>query len=491
MKNLDFILIKGNLNIEVNKIAYDSREVEKNSIFVAISGFEVDGHSFIEKAIEKGATTVIVEKDISIAKKIIILKVTDSRKALAQISANFYDHPTKELNLMGITGTNGKTSVAYFIEAIFSEAKKSIGLIGTIGTKINNKLIKNKNTTPESLNLQQFFSQMVHLEKEASIMEVSSHALSLKRVAYCNFNTGIFTNLSPDHLEFHKNMEGYFDAKAELFELTKDFNIVNVDDEYGRKLINKIKKYDTKIITYGINNIADISASDIRYHADYSQYVVNTPKGRIEITVNIPGVIYVYNSLAAIACGYCNNIDLKVIRKGINNLKVIKGRLEVIHKNKDYKIIIDFAHTEDGLEKALTTLKPFSKGRIILVFGVYAAAEKKGREKRLAMGKVAATYADFAVVTSHNPKDHDPNQILEEIIEAIEAEKGSYKAILDRKEAIEYAIGISKENDIILIAGKGHQTYQAIGGEEIYFNEADIVADILRLRDLRDPLEVG
>lgn len=488
MKDLDFVLIKGDLNIEVNKIAYDSREVVKNSIFVAISGFAVDGHSFIDKAIEKGATTIIVEKNISIAKKITVLKVTDSREALANISANFYHHPTKTLNLIGITGTNGKTSVTYFIEAIFSEAKMSTGLIGTNGTKINNKLIKNKNTTPESLNLQQFFSQMVDLEKEASIIEVSSHALSLKRVAYCKFNIGIFTNLSPDHLEFHKNMEEYFYVKAELFELTKDFNIVNVDDEYGRKLINKIKKYDTKIITYGINNVADISASDIRYYADYSQYVVNTPKGSIEITVNIPGVIYVYNTLAAIACGYCNNIDLKVIRKGINNLKVIKGRLEVIYKNKDYKIIIDIAHTEDGLKKALTTLKPFSKGRIILVFGVSAAPEEKGREKCRAMGKVAATYADVAVVTSHNPKDHDPIQISAEIIEAIEEEKGSYTAIIDRKEAIEYAIDISKEDDIILIAGKGHQTFQAIGGEEIYFNEADIVADTLRRRD---PLEMG
>lgn len=480
IRDLDFVVIKGHLNKEVSTIAYDSREVIKNSIFVAIPGFIVDGHNFIEKAVKLGATTIIVEKDIQIEDDITILKVTDSREALARISSTYYNNPTERLNLIGITGTNGKTSVSYFVNSIFKQANRSTGVIGTIGTVLQNKLMSTKNTTPESLNLQQIFSQMVDSKTDDCIMEVSSHALNLKRVAYSKFNTAIFTNLTPDHLELHNSMEEYFNAKAELFDLATEFNVVNVDDLYGKKLIEKVKNYDTELVTYGIENKADIYASDIRYAAESTTYTVNTPTGSIEVKVNLPGIIYVYNSLAAIACAYCNKIDLKDIQKGLDNIEGIKGRLEVIYKDNDYKIIIDFAHTEDSLEKALSTLKPFTKGRLILVFGVYAASGEKGREKRRAMGKVAAKYADFSIVTSDNPKDQDPNLILEEIVEAMEEDKGLYTVIVDRKEAIEYAIESSRKEDTILIAGKGHETSQVIGKEEIPFNETEIVAETLK-----------
>jgi UDP-N-acetylmuramoyl-L-alanyl-D-glutamate--2,6-diaminopimelate ligase len=483
VKGLDFDRIKGDLNIEVSSIAYDSREVVEHSIFVAISGFAVDGHDFIDQAIKRGASTIIVEKDVNIVDHITILRVADSRKALARLSSNFYQHPSDKLNLIGVTGTNGKTSTTYFLKSIVEQSKKSMGLIGTIGTMIGNRVIKNKNTTPESLNLQQIFSEMVDSKIDHCLMEVSSHALNLKRVDCCNFNTGIFTNLSPDHLELHHSMEEYFEAKATLFELTKDYNVVNVDDEYGRKLVTKIKNKDAQLITYGIDNNADIYATDICYTADFTSYVAHTPTGSIEIKVNIPGLIYVYNSLAAIACAYCNHIDLLDIQKGINGLEGIKGRLEVVYKDNDYKIVVDFAHTEDGLEKALTTLKPFGKGRLILVFGVYAAAGEQGKEKRKAMGKVAAKYADVAIVTSDNPKDQDPHLIIEEIVEAIEEDNGTYKAIVDRKEAIKYAIKLSEKEDTILIAGKGHETSQIVGKTEIPFNETELVHEILKNRN--------
>jgi UDP-N-acetylmuramoyl-L-alanyl-D-glutamate--2,6-diaminopimelate ligase len=482
VENLDFMIIKGDLNSEVSSVAYDSRDVISGSVFVAITGFKVDGHQYIKKAIELGATTIICEKDVVSEADITILKVDDTRKALARVSANFYQNPTEKLNLIGITGTNGKTSTTYFIQSIFEQAKKSIGLIGTIGTIIKNQVKKNKNTTPESLNLQQIFSEMVEVETENCIMEVSSHALSLKRVAYSNFNTAIFTNLTPDHLELHGTMEEYFLAKAELFQMATDFNIINIDDEYGKKLVEKVKEEDAVLLTYGLENNADVYPTNIEYGADFTSYTVNTPSGSIDVKVNIPGVIYVYNSLAAIACAYCNNISLEDIQTGINSLEGIKGRLEVVYKEDDYKIVIDFAHTEDGLEKALSTLKPHVKGRMILVFGVYAAPGEDGRDKRVAMGRIAANYADIAIVTSDNPKDQDPNAIIDEIVEAIEAENGEYQVYVDRKEAIERAVEMSESNDIILIAGKGHETSQIIGNKEIPFNESEIVLNAINNR---------
>lgn len=475
VKDLDFDLVKGDLNIEVEAVAFDSREVIQNSVFVAISGFTVDGHNFIPKAISLGANVIIVEKDVQVDEAVTVLKVKDTRDALALLSSNFYDMPTNKLNMIGITGTNGKTSISYFMKSILKQAGQHVGIIGTIGTMIGDQLKKNKNTTPESLYLQQIFADMVKSDISHCVMEVSSHALSLKRVAYSRFHTGIFTNLTPDHLELHNSMEEYFEAKALLFDLTTDYNIINVDDPYGQRLIDKVKHYTTKLITYGIDNKADVYATDIRYSIDSTVFKVHTPSGSIEIKVNLPGKIYVLNSLAAIACAYCNGIDLEIIKEGIQAVEAIKGRMEVVYKDQDNLVIVDFAHTEDSLEKALLTLRPYAKGRIILVFGVYAAAGELGHDKRISMGKVAAEHADFSVVTSDNPKDQDPDAIIAEIIASMDEAGGSYKAIVDRKEAIEYALSISRKNDIVLITGKGHETTQVIGKTEIPFNEAEIV----------------
>ncbi|WP_338471159.1 UDP-N-acetylmuramoyl-L-alanyl-D-glutamate--2,6-diaminopimelate ligase [Niallia sp. XMNu-256] len=479
VENLTFSLLKGEMEKEISSISYDSREVKESGLFVAISGFSVDGHTFIKKAIENGATAIIVEKSIEVDEPVTIIKVDDSRQALAKVSANFYDHPTEKLNLIGITGTNGKTSTTYFVKSIFEQAHKSVGLIGTIGTVMNNKLLETKNTTPESLNLQQLFSEMVDSEIDDCIMEVSSHALSLKRTAYCQFNTGIFTNLTPDHLELHHTMEDYFLAKAELFKMTTDYNIINVDDPYGQRLYEMVQTYHVPVLTYGIDNKADIYASNIVLDSDYSTYTLHTPEGSIEITVNIPGIFNVYNSLAAIACAYCNKISLHDIQQGMLALENIKGRLEVIYQDENRKIVVDFAHTEDSLEKALTTLRTNTKGRILLVFGVYAAPGEAGRDKRRAMGQVAAKFADLSVVTSDNPKFQDPNAIIEEITEAMKEENGAYIAVVDRKEAIRHAIELCEKGDTILLAGKGHETSQVIGDKEIPFNEREIVMEIL------------
>ncbi|GEL76390.1 UDP-N-acetylmuramoyl-L-alanyl-D-glutamate--2,6-diaminopimelate ligase [Tenuibacillus multivorans] len=480
MKGLQFNLKNGDLDKEIKSIAYDSREVTQNGVFVAIQGFTVDGHHFIDKAVELGASAVIVEKDVSIDDSVTVIQVNDSRNALAHISANYYNHPTEDMNLIGITGTNGKTSTTYFIKSIYDQAQKSIGLIGTIGTVMNGQIIQNKNTTPESLNLQQTFERMVKHDVQNCMMEVSSHALCLDRVAYSRFNTAVFTNLTPDHLELHNSMEDYFNAKAKLFEMAQDFNIVNADDTYGQKLIKRVENLNPTLITYGIDEKADVYATNIEYSSEGTEYTLHLPNGKIRIQVNVPGIINVYNSLAAAACAYVNDFSLTDIKRGIEALQNIKGRFEVIYKDRDNKVVVDFAHTEDALKKALTTLRNFTKGRIILVFGVYAPPGDVGREKRHAMGKVAAQYADYAVVTSDNPKDQDPNLILEEIVEAVEEENGTYKMVLDRKQAIEYALSISGKDDVVLLAGKGHETSQVIGDKEIPFNEKEIVKEILK-----------
>ncbi|ASK61946.1 UDP-N-acetylmuramoyl-L-alanyl-D-glutamate--2,6-diaminopimelate ligase [Virgibacillus phasianinus] len=480
VQGLEWNNIEGNLDRKVEAIAYDSRDVVNDSLFVAISGFAVDGHQFIANAVEQGATTIILEKETPVRGDVTVIKVENSRDALARISANFYGNPTEKLNLVGITGTNGKTSTTYFIKSIFEQAKRSTGLIGTTGTMIGDQHIKNKNTTPESLNLQQFFSKMADTQTDNCIMEVSSHALNLRRVAYSDFNIGIFTNLSPDHLELHKDMDEYFEAKAMLFDLTKECNIVNVDDEYGRRLIQRVKDYGTVLLTYGINQKADIYPTNIRYSFDGTTYTVNTPSGSAEITVNLPGDIYVYNSLAAIACAYASDISLAEIQQGILKVTGIKGRMETVYKEQDYKVIVDFSHTEAALEKALNTLRPFVKGKLVLVFGVYADESDQGKEKRVGMSHTASKYADFSVVTSDNPKKHDQMLIIDEIAAAMDSFNGQYKAIPDREEAINYAIEASDKDDTILIAGKGHETTQIIGDQELPFNEREIVLKALK-----------
>ncbi len=489
VKGLDFILKAGRLDKEICGVAYDSREVVKDGIFVAISGYAADGHAFIGQALEKGVNTVVVEKDVNLADdRLTVLKVEDSRLALAILSANYFGNPSAQMNLIGITGTNGKTSISYLLKGIFEQANRSIGLIGTIGTVIGSEFKKNKNTTPESYNLQQLLSEMVSNGIDNCVLEVSSHALSLNRVASCVFRAGIFTNLTPDHLELHNNMEEYFQAKAKLFRMSRDFNIINIDDKYGRRLADPAKGFQAKTVTYGLTDRADVYATDICYNADSTVFMAHTPQGGIEIKVNFPGEIYVSNSLAAIACACCYGISLQDIRQGIASVREIKGRFEVVYQDKDIRVIIDFAHTEDGLEKALTTIRPFTKGRLIIVFGVYAAPGLKGRDKRQAMGRVAALYSDFAVITSDNPKEQPPELIIEEIVDSFKKYSNNYAAIVDREEAIKYAIEISKPDDVILIAGKGHETTQKIGKTEVPLNEAAIVKEAIQKRKLKDKL---
>lgn len=480
LRDLTYTIVKDNLQQEISGIAFNSKDVRKGNIFVCITGFSVDGHDMVDEAIDKGASVIIIEKDVQVSRDVTILKVSNTRNALAKIAANFYEHPTDNINVIGITGTNGKTSITHFIKSILDEAKQSVGIIGTMGTLINDEAIPTQNTTPESLDLQHFFAEMEKSGVDSCLIEVSSHALALDRVAYTKFNTGIFTNLTPDHLELHKNMEEYFEAKAMLFQMTEEFNIINADDFYGQKLIERLKNNDVKTITYGIHEKCDFYATNIEYRFNQTSYTLHTPFETAEITIHLPGEIYVANSLAAIAAAYSNGIKIEAIKRGLKKVTTIAGRFEVVYEKDDFKVIVDFAHTEDALQKTLSILKPFVKGKIILVFGVYADMSENGKEKRYGMGRVAAEYADFSVVTLDNPKHNDVNQIINETTESIIRNKGKYIAIPDRKEAIRYAIEISEENDFILLAGKGHERTQVIGDKEFTFSEKDIVKEAMK-----------
>lgn len=466
-------------DIEIAGVSYHSQMVAEDYLFVCIRGYQTDGHKYLADAATRGAIIAVVEEfqeHIDIPQFL----VKNARKALAQISANFYEQPSEKLKMIGVTGTNGKTSITYYIKSILETAQQSVGVIGTLGTNINGKSIVNDNTTPESLNLQQFFAEMNQAETDFCLMEVSSHALQLDRVAATSFNTGIFTNLSPDHLELHKSMEDYFQAKAMLFQMTEDVNIINADDVYGQKLIEQLENQTVKTIAYGIHKKADFYATNIKYNFNETTFTLHTPNETAEITIHQPGEIYVSNSLAAIAAAYCNGISLEDIKTGLNNVKNISGRLEVVYEKDDFKVIVDFAHTEDALKKTIDVLRPFVKGKIIVVFGVYADMSESGTEKRSGMGRVAAENADLSVVTLDNPKNHDIDQMMAETTAAIEKYNGNYIAIKDREQAIRHAIEVSNKNDFILLAGKGHENTQVIGDKLINFSEKAIVLDAMK-----------
>ncbi|GMK47471.1 UDP-N-acetylmuramoyl-L-alanyl-D-glutamate--2,6-diaminopimelate ligase [Paenibacillus glycanilyticus] len=483
VNGLVYELIQGEVEIDITGITSDSRKIDSGGLFVAVSGFAADGHQFISNAVINGASVVIVAKDdIVVAAHVTVLRVQNTRDALARISTNYYGNLSERMNVIGVTGTNGKTSITFFLHSIFDKAGQPLGIIGTMGTVIGEKKSNNKNTTPESMDLQEMFSAMINSQVKDCVMEVSSHGLSLSRVAYTSFNTAIFTNLTPDHLELHHTMNNYFEAKAQLFGMTSDYNIINMDDPFGRVLIKRFRNAKAKMLTYGLRSIADIYAKDIVYHIDHSVYTLKTPKGSIEIKVNLPGEMYVYNSLAAISAAYCNEISLNQIKDGIEAVSKIQGRLEVVYEDRDNRIIVDFAHTEDALEKTLKTIRPFTKGRIILVFGVYADNSDEGAAKRKGMARVASKFADISIITTDNPKEQDNEMIMQDIERGMIFFNGLYKVVEDRRDAIHHAIHSSGTGDVIIIAGKGHESSQIIGKASIPFNDAEIVKQLITKR---------
>ncbi|WP_350343162.1 UDP-N-acetylmuramoyl-L-alanyl-D-glutamate--2,6-diaminopimelate ligase [Proteinivorax tanatarense] len=483
IKHLEVIDIKGNIKFDVKGIECNSNIVNDDYIFVAIEGFRVDGHQYINDAISKGAKAIVVSRDLKVSEDITVIKVKNTRVALSNLSAAFYGQPSKNLELIGVTGTNGKTTTIYFVKSVLEASKRNTSLIGTVETIINGKSFRASHTTPESLTLQGMFKSMLQEKVDSCVMEVSSHSLQLSRVNDCDFNIGIFTNLTHEHLDFHGNMKNYYNTKKQLFYKTNDFNIVNIDDYYGYRLAKEIKNRGARLLTYGINSDADINAKNVILFKDYSKCSIHTPTEKISIKTRLPGTYNIYNSLAAIACGYSLGIKLQCIKEGIEAVTNIPGRFQVIPTNKDLNIIIDYAHTPDGFENVLGTVSKYAKGRIIIIFGCVGERDYTKRSK---MGKIAERYCDLCVLTTDNCRSEDPKDILYDIKKGFTEGNKPYIEILDREEAIRYAIINSREDDTIIITGKGHEKRQIFGKRTIYFNEREIVEQALKELEFED-----
>ena len=478
-----------NIDMEIRNISYHSGKVTPGSLFACIKGFNLDGYDFIPQAVERGAAALLMEtshwqrrdRPSAVPGHLPKVIVPDSRRALAFLSAEFYGHPSGKLKLVGITGTNGKTSTTYLLESVLRRRGYKVGLLGTITYRIGEKNLSPRNTTPESLDLQEILSLMNKEESEYAVMEVSSHALELSRTEACRFEGAIFTNLSRDHLDFHETLSRYREAKSRLFaSLGKNKKaFINIDDPHADYIMKKTK---ARIITYGISPRADLRADNLEMKEKGIAFRVNTPRGDLQINLNLRGKINVYNALGAIAFALSEDIDLKSIKEGLESVKVIPGRMERIEEGQEFKVFVDYAHTPSALEEVLKTARGLSKGRVITVFGCGGGRD---RGKRPLMGKIAAEYSDLAILTSDNPRNEDPREIIEEIEEGIiplpEGKgKGNYRVIPERAEAIREALAEAGGKDTVIIAGKGHETSQLVGEKIIPFDDREVAGRILR-----------
>ena len=362
LENIDYKLIKGTVDLDIEKIEHDSRKVKKGDIFLAMRGFSVDGHKFIGKAIENGAIAIIITEDIDVDFDITVIQLKNDMDIIAKMISNYYENPSYKLNMIGITGTNGKTSITYMLKNIFEASSKKIGLVGTMGSLINNQLVGNKNTTPDNLELQRQLNEMVKVDTEYCFMEVSSHSLDMKRVSGLNFDIGVFINLTEDHLDYHGTMDSYFESKKKLFYRTERANLINIDDYYGKKLIDELKsKSKVEIISYGLDCKADIFAKNISFSNRGLSYTLKSQDGEIDIEMKLLGEFNIYNSLAAASVALSYGFTLEEIKKGLESIEGIKGRFELLETETDYSVIIDFAHTPDGLKQVLKSVRDFSK----------------------------------------------------------------------------------------------------------------------------------
>ncbi len=464
--------VKGKTDIEIGKIEYDSKKISKLDVFVAIDGYKENGEEYIDEAIKNGAVAIIVGIDSKYKNPdITVISVENTRITLAKIASTYYQNPASKLKIIGITGTKGKTTTSYMIRDILLASGKKVGMIGTIYNTYGTKVIESIRTSPESLDLQRLLKDMVDSSMQYVVMEVSSHALELHRVYGIKYIVSVFTNLSEDHLDFHKTMDNYLAAKAKLFEQS-DFALINADDIYTPKLSKMIA---CKMAKFGLDNESNITGTDIKIGNGKSEFKMYINKMLQPIVVNIPGRFNVYNALAAIGVTSMLGCQMDAIIKALMEVRV-PGRSEVIDVNKTFTIIVDYAHNPASLEAILTNTKKYCKGRVICVFG---CGGNRDTEKRSLMGEISGKLSDFTIITTDNPRDENPSKISAQIEEGIKKTKGLYKIIENRKEAIKFAMRIAWKNDTIIIAGKGHETYQELkGGKKINFNERKIVKEI-------------
>ena len=459
-------------DIDIKGISSDSKTAGGENLFIAVSGTAFDGHKFVNEAADKGCVAVVLEKDIAIPDGIAKIFVRDSRAAAPKIADNFFGRPAEKLKCVGITGTNGKTTISYLMDSIVSAAGHRAGVIGTISYRIGKRVIPATNTTPGPIDLYSFMSEMVRNSSDYLVMEVSSHALDQNRVGGIDFSAAIFTNLTGDHLDYFETLEGCFKAKSRLFETLNDaaHAVINIDDEWGKKLIKLTKG---RVVTYGTKLVADYLASDIRLSLNGTKFTINFPKGKLAVSSKLIGLHNVYNMAAAAACGMSLGFSAGEVKRGLENLKAVPGRLEPVNCGQPFKIFVDYAHTDDAMYNVLSALKPLISKKVIVVFG---CGGDRDRTKRPRMGKVASEMADFVVVTSDNPRSEEPQAIADEIAAGIT--KKNYKVTLDRLRAIGEALSMAKEGDCVLIAGKGHEAYQVLKNTAIAFDDREVAKKI-------------
>lgn len=457
-------------DVDVLDVTQDSRLVKDGSLFVCINGAAFDGHSVADDMLNNGAVAVIVERDLGLDNQVI---VENSRAVFSQICANFFGNPADKLKLIGLTGTNGKTTTTFMIKQILENVGKKVGLIGTVQNMICDEIYPAKYTTPDPYELQKLFSMMVEAECEYCVMEVSSQALAQGRVNGLRFKLGAFTNLTQDHLDYHKTWENYFNSKRILFE-NCEIAVTNADDKYGLEIVKGLDF--EKLVTYAVDtNNASFVAKNVTFKPNGVEYeLVGDTIGRCYCP--IPGRFSVYNSLCAATCALALGIGFNDVLGAISKSNGVKGRIEVVPCDRDFTIIIDYAHSPDGLENIISSLREIAKGRVVTVFGCGGDRDKTKRPK---MGRIAAELSDFCVVTSDNPRSENPSEIIKDILVGMQGIDTPYEVVELRYDAIEYAIRNAQKDDIILLAGKGHETYQILPTGTIHFDEREVVSEIL------------
>ena len=477
VKNLEILNATADMEMEIRGISYDSRQTKPGDLFVAVRGFESDGHRFIPKAVENGALAVLCEETPEDGTPYV--RICDCRMGLALASREFFGNPASEMTMIGITGTSGKTTSSYLMKHLLeSKLDAKVGLIGTNGNMIGDELLHTEHTTPESYELHKLFRSMADAGCTHVVMEVSSHSLTLERVAGIRYDVGLYTNLSQDHLDFHGTMEEYAAAKKKLFRQCKTA-CVNLDDKWADFMMDGA---ECPVSTFSIDrNDADLTAKDVRLSANGVRFAAVNNSGLALTRLAIPGMFSVHNALGVMSVGLALGISLYDCADAMASAKGVKGRLEIVPTDRDYSIIIDYSHKPDALENVLKTLRSVTKGRLIALFG---CGGDRDRAKRPIMGAIAADNADLVVVTSDNPRTEDPDAIIREIVEGMKGKRTQTKVICDRVEAIHWAIDNAGAGDVILLAGKGHEDYQVVGHEKHHMDEREIVAEYLEKRNL-------
>lgn len=479
LNNIEYELIKGSLDTNITDLCYDSRKVTKDCAFICLDGTQVDGHDFIDTAIKKGASTIFIEKDIEVSQPVTVIKLSNTRKDLSLLSINYFDNPASKLTMIGITGTKGKTTTSWMIKNILEEEGKKVGVIGTMGVFIGNNHYETINTTPESYEIQKYLKEMVNQNIEYAVMEVSSQALKVGRIEGMTFDYGIFTNLTKDHIGEgeHENMEDYIYSKSLLFQKSKH-GILNIDDKHYQDMT---KNNTCDIHTFGKNKEADLIINNIKLlRKEHFIGLELHTKGLIEDTflVNTPGEFSAYNAISAILTTKLIGCKLESIKKALSKVAV-KGRVEIIPVSSKYSVIIDYAHNGISMTNILNTMREYHPKRIVSLFG---CGGNRSKTRRYDMGEISGRLSDFTIITEDNSRYEDINDIMNDIEIGLKKANGKYIKIEDRKEAIKYAIENAKEGDIILLLGKGHETYREKNGVREHFDEREVIKEIINNR---------